>query len=162
MRLKTIRATLPLAASLLTASLPSAWADSPVYRWKDASGQVHYSQTPPTSGSYDVMQGTRAAPATPPPATPATPASPSQAATAAAEQRTRDQRFLEEAEAARKAKAEAKAKEKAAKADKDQRCKLAQETANALKERHAYVGMNVEEFTRRMDELRQDMETHCG
>ena len=133
------------------ASLVPAWADT-VYRWTDASGQVHFSQTPPTSGHYDVMQGARA-----------TPSAPSAAASAAAEdQRARDKRFLEEAEAARKAKAEAKEKEQTAKAEKDQRCKLVRETKHALEERHAYVGMNVEEFTRRMEEIRKDEAAHCN
>lgn len=133
------------------ASLAPAWADT-VYRWTDASGQVHFSQTPPTSGNYDVMQGARAAPR-----------APSAAASAAAEdQRAREKRFLEEAEAARKAKAEAKEKEQTAKAEKDQRCKLVRETKHALEERHAYVGMNAEEFTRRMEEIRKDEATHCS
>ena len=138
-------------ALLLSASLVPAWADT-VYRWKDASGQTHYGQTPPPTGSYDVMQGARLSPGT----------MPATSAAGTEDQRAREKRFLEDAEAARKAKAEAREKEQAAKAEKDQRCKLVRDARHALEERHAWIGMNPDEFTRRMDEIRKDEATHCG
>lgn len=167
-----MRLTIGLASLLLAVSLP-VWADATVYRWKDASGQVHFSQTPPTSGNYDVMRGARAAPITPPSSTQAAPAAPDAATTAAADQRTRDRRFIEEAEAARKAKAEAKEKEKVAKADKDKRCSAARELAQFLEERTAhrlvtkaddgnYGRMDEDEFMKRLDAAKKDVATNCG
>lgn len=155
-----MRLTIGLASLLLAVSLPG-WGDSTLYRWKDESGQVHFGQTPPASGHYDVMRGARPAAVTPS-TTPAPPAAPSAAATAAAEQRARDLKFLEQAEAARKAKSEALEKEKVAKADKDLRCKTAQQNMFALQERHAYVGMNVDEFTRQMEDAKKDVAAYCS
>ena len=146
-----------LAPLLFAVSLP-AWTDATVYRWKDASGQTHFGQTPPTTGAYDVMRGAPATPIAPPSTTPAAPASPSMAG----EQKTREQKFIEEAEAARKAKAEAKAKEKTAKAEKEQRCKVARENVHAIEERHGYVGMPMEEYTRSIEAARKDVASNCG
>ena len=90
-----------------------------------------------------------------------------------AHQRTRDRRFSEEAEAARKAKAEAKEKEKVAKADKDKRCSAARELAQFLEERTAhrlvtkaddgnYGRMDEDEFMKRLDAAKKDVATNCG
>jgi hypothetical protein len=157
-------------APLLLILATSAGAQT-VYRWKDASGQTHYSQTPPTTGQYDVMQGGRApssslsAAATPAPAAPAP--------SAASEQREKEKKFIEDAEAARKAKAAAKEKEKTAKAEKDQRCKAAREMAQFLEERTArrlvtkaddgnYARMNEDEFMKKLDAAKKDEATNCS
>jgi ATPase subunit of ABC transporter with duplicated ATPase domains len=156
-----------LASLSLALSLPIAAADSTVYRWKDASGQTHFTQTPPPSGSYDVMRGMHASPSAPAPAANA------DAAGAAADQRSREQRFIEQAEAARKAKAEAKEKERVAKAEKEQRCKAAQEAAQFLEERTArrlvtmaddgnYARMDEDDFLKRLDAAKKDVATYCG
>ncbi|MGH8517834.1 MAG: DUF4124 domain-containing protein [Panacagrimonas sp.] len=158
-----------LASLLLAVSLPG-WTQVTVYRWKDAAGQTHFSQTPPTSGNYDVMRGASLS------TTPAPSASAPAAAntsTAANDQRARDQRFLEEAEAARKAKAETKEKEKVAKADKDKRCATARELAQFLEERTArrlvtkaddgnYARMDEDEFLKRLDAAKKDVAANCG
>lgn len=152
---------------LLATSLP-AWTQATVYRWKDASGQTHFSQTPPASGTYDVMRGARSVPA---PA-PAAPEPATGTSTAATDQRTREQRFIEEAEAARKAKAEAKEKEKLAQAEREQRCKSAQELARFLEERTArrlvtmaddgnYARMDEDEFLKRLDAAKKDVAANC-
>jgi hypothetical protein len=143
------------APLLLAVSLPG-WTEVTVYRWKDASGQSHFSQTPPTSGGYDVMRGnhgTVAAPA-------AGASAPASTSTAATDQRARDQRFIEEAEAARKAKAEAKEKEKTAKAEKEKRCSTAREHAKFMEESFAYVGGD--DFLRRRDAALKDVATNCS
>lgn len=150
-----------LAPLLFAVSLPG-WSDATVYRWTDADGQVHFGQSPPASGDYDVMRGVRPNSIATPSTTPAAPANPTAAATAAAEQKSRNQKFIEEAEAARKAKAEAKAKEKTAKAEKDQRCKVARENIHAIQERHGYVGMPMEEYTRTMDAAKKEEASNCG
>ncbi len=73
------------ALLLSLAALPSAAGN--VYKWKDASGQMHYSQTPPPAGSVSVQPQAEvqpgvtmnAPPAPPAPAT-AKPADPKTAA----------------------------------------------------------------------------------
>lgn len=75
------------AATLLLLSLPlSLPAQGTVYRWVDAQGQVHYSQTPPPTIGAE-PQAIRPVPAGPPPAAaksaappPKTPAAPAAAA----------------------------------------------------------------------------------
>ncbi|HEX7964625.1 MAG TPA: DUF4124 domain-containing protein [Gammaproteobacteria bacterium] len=67
-----------LAASLLT--MGAARADTPIYKWVDDKGQVHYS-TEPHSGQAQQLEiknsGTLPNPGdAPPPGTPAAPASP--------------------------------------------------------------------------------------
>jgi hypothetical protein len=47
-----MRRTLTVLALLL--SVPMALAQ--VYKWTDASGTVHYSETPPANGSYKTMR----------------------------------------------------------------------------------------------------------
>jgi hypothetical protein len=64
------RSTFPTGAPCLLALLvlagiaPAASAD--VYRWVDASGQVHYSDTPPVGIRYEVVRTPASAPAPPP------------------------------------------------------------------------------------------------
>jgi len=60
---------LVLVAIGLLASAGSMAAD-PVYKWKDATGQSHYSQTPPQGQKYETI--TPAGDSTPSPSTPGT------------------------------------------------------------------------------------------
>jgi hypothetical protein len=46
-----------IAFLLLPAALSAE--EATVYRWVDAGGQVHFSQIPPESGKYDLIQGRR-------------------------------------------------------------------------------------------------------
>ncbi|MDO9452740.1 MAG: DUF4124 domain-containing protein [Stagnimonas sp.] len=60
------------ALLLSVAALPCAAGN--VYKWKDASGQMHYSQTPPPAGSVSVQPQAQVQPGvtmTAPPAPPA-------------------------------------------------------------------------------------------
>jgi len=71
-------------ASALLLSLASlSAAASNVYKWKDASGQMHYSQTPPPAGAVSVQPQAQVQPGvtlTAPPAAPAeAPAKPADA-----------------------------------------------------------------------------------
>ena len=71
-------------ASALLLSLASlSAAASNVYKWKDASGQMHYSQTPPPAGTVSVQPQAQVQPGvtlTAPPAAPAeAPAKPADA-----------------------------------------------------------------------------------
>lgn len=156
------------APLLLVVSIPAAWSQT-VYRWKDAAGQTHYGQTPPTNGAYDVMHGGRATTVTS--TTPGAPAT--GGSSAAVDQRAREQKFIEDAEAERKAKADAKEKEKTAKAEKDQRCKAAREMAQWLEERTArrlvtksddgnYGRMDEDEFMKKLDAAKKDEATNCS
>jgi hypothetical protein len=58
------RAPCLLALLVLAGITPGASAD--VYKWVDASGQVHYSDTPPAGIRYEVIRTPAAAPAPPP------------------------------------------------------------------------------------------------
>jgi hypothetical protein len=163
-----MRLTILLAPLLLLVS-PPAWTDGTVYRWKDASGQTHFSQTPPPSGGYDVM---RPAPGgSSPPA--AAPGAARKAAPPGNDQRAREQRFVEEAEAARRAKAEAQKKERTAKLERAEKCKTARELAQFLEERTArrlvimaddgnYARMDEDEFLKQLDAAKQEVATHCS
>lgn len=157
-----------LIALLLLPAFASA-QEATVYRWVDASGQVHFAQVPPASGKYDVIQGHRA----PAPTPGAESGTDSAAATERAnDQRTRNQRFIEEAEARRKAEAEAKQKARTEKAEAEQKCAKARERVTFLEERTArrlatladdgnYARMPEDEFLKRLDEAKQAVATDC-
>ena len=73
-----------LAASLVTGL--SAYARSPVYKWKDANGQSHYSQSPPEGVKYQTIMltgepGDATNPASATASQPATPAATSNGTT---------------------------------------------------------------------------------
>lgn len=152
-------------ALLLLPALASA--QTSVYRWVDASGQVHFSQTPPPGGrDYDLIKGGRATPPTP------DPGPGDVAADAQDDQRARERRFLEEAEAERKAKAEQKEKEKTERAQAEQKCTAARERVTFLEERTArrlvikaddgnYARMPEDEFLERLEAARKDVAEHC-
>lgn len=146
---------LVLALCLSCCMLGAAQAAS-VYRWKDASGQVHFSQSPPATGSYDVMNGTQPTTVAPPGTTP----QPTPGPFAAGEQKSRERKFIEEAQAARKARADVKARERSAKAEKDQRCAQAQERARIAQQGFERVGGN--EFAKHYEEAKKDVATRCG
>jgi hypothetical protein len=156
-----------IAFLLLPAALSAE--EATVYRWVDAGGQVHFSQIPPESGKYDLIQGRR-------PSAPA-PGAESGTQTAAttdggAEQRTREQKFIQEAEARRKAEAEAKQKARTEKAEAEQKCAKARERVTFLEERTGrrlatvaedgnYTRMPEDEFLKRLDEAKKDVATNC-
>lgn len=90
--------TLCVAAALLALAAPAA---AQIYRWTDAEGVVHYTQTPPPSGNYQAV--TQKAP--PPSTAPAVDAGRAllQRADAATRQRTEaESQALAAAEPARK------------------------------------------------------------
>ncbi len=145
-----------------------ALADANVYRWTDASGQVHFSQTPPGAGKpYDVIQGKRAA-STTPLGDDGAPAGPS-----ADEIRSREKQFIENAEADRRAKNEAREKEKAAREQALQKCTAARERVSFLEERTArrlvtkaedgnYARVPEDEFLKRLEAAKKDVAGNCG
>lgn len=154
-----------LAFALLLTGAVTAAESATVYRWVDAAGQVHFSQVPPTSGGYDMIQGGRSTPS--PAATPAPGAAESGKAAL-----TPEQRFLQEAEATRKAKADEKEKARKAKAEAELKCTEARQRATFLEERTArrlatiaedgnYTRMPEDEFMKRLDAAKQDVATHC-
>jgi hypothetical protein len=155
-----------LAPLLLVPTL--AIADGTVYRWTDANGQTHFSQTPPGAGKkYDMIQGKRA-PSTTPPSADGSPAGPS-----ADDVRNKEQEFIRNAEAERKSKAEAKAKEKADRETARTKCNQARERVTFLEERTArrlvtkaddgnYARMNEDEFMKRLDDAKREVSSNCG
>lgn len=155
-----------LAPLLLIPAL--AMADGTVYRWTDANGQTHFSQTPPGPGKkYDMIQGKRASSTTPESGDGA-PSAPS-----AEEARSKEQDFIRNAEAERKAKTDAKSKEKADREAARAKCAQARERVTFLEERTArrlvtkaddgnYARMDEDEFLKRLDEARRGVSTSCG
>lgn len=155
-----------LAPILLLPAL--ALADAAVYRWTDASGQVHFSQTPPPVGNqYDVIQGTKAQTATP------AGGGSSGAGPAPNEIRSREQQFIQNAEAERKAKSEAKAKEKEAREQAKLKCGAARERVSFLEERTGrrlvtkaddgnYARMPEDEFLKRLDAAKKEVSDNCS
>lgn len=114
-----------LIALLLSTSVSAA---ATIYRWRDAEGQIHFTQTPPAVGiEYETLRGDAiltdsgsgsGSDSEASPEAPAAPAAPS------AEAANRE--FLRKAEEANKAEAEAKAAANAERAKRDARCKEAQ------------------------------------
>ncbi len=145
-----------------------AFADSSVYRWTDAAGQVNFSQTPPPIGiKYDLIQGGKVASTTPSAAGGA-----SSRGRSADETHAREQEFIKNAEAERKAKNEAKEKEKAAKAESLVKCAAARERATFLEEHTArglitkaddgnYARVDEAEFRKQLDSAKKDVATNC-
>ncbi|MET0330980.1 MAG: DUF4124 domain-containing protein [Dyella sp.] len=68
------------AALALLLSVPMALAQ--VYKWTDASGTVHYSETPPARGSYKTLRASGSAQALAPASAASSPPAPTQAGTA--------------------------------------------------------------------------------
>lgn len=142
-----------------------AFADPSVYRWTDAAGQVHFSQTPPPVGTqYDLIQGGKVAATTPSGGSPRGPT--------ADETHKREQEFIKNAEAERKAKSDAKEKEKTAKAEAAVKCAAAQERATFLEEHTArglitkaadgtYTRVPQDDFLKQLDAAKKDVTTHC-
>lgn len=114
---------------LLLAMLPLHAALGAVYRWVDGNGQVHFSQTPPASGTFEVVQPRMMG--TPAPATPDENSTAKSAAPTAAELNAQ---FLKDAEAANKLKAEAKAKSEQARTENATKCEAARQRLRFLDE----------------------------
>ncbi len=141
-----------LMAVWLCAAAPASAA---IYRWVDASGQPHYTQTPPPPG----MAYRRIESAAPAPAPPAPDAG--------------LQSWLKARESARRQAAEraqAKRREAAARA---QRCDAARERLARLQARPPYrlmvrdqsgtpTRMSPEEYRRRQQAAEQAVAEHCG
>ena len=164
---------------LILMALPVlAMAQSTMYRWVDAQGRVHFSQTPPPSEKSEKIQQrgvgmpaesetvvTVEAEAAPPASTVATPEAPP----------TVDEinaKFLQDTEAANKAKAEAAAKNKLAKADAARKCQTARERMTRLDERTArrlatvdasgnVTRMDDDEFAKRKASAQKDIDSQC-
>ena len=66
--------------SLLLAIAIAPCAVATTYRWVDQSGQVHYSDTPPSGVAYEIVPAPHHVPASPPPAVAQAPAVPESAA----------------------------------------------------------------------------------
>lgn len=154
-----------LLASLLLCCC-FAVAAATVYRWTDGNGQVHFSQVPPPKGtSYEVIQTQGGAGL----------GSVGQGqgsgdAGASQEQRTRE--FLDRREAENRAREEAKAKELEARQTAERKCNQAKDRARFLEERTArrlvvpaedgnLARMEEDEFMRRLDTAKEQVETHC-
>lgn len=142
----------------------SATAAAPVYRWTDASGQVHFGQTPPANAAYEVIRGRGE--------TPAATAAPGDPAAAAPTQRDRDQQFLKQAEAEREARAKDKQAERLARLEAQKKCAAASERVAFFETRGAgrlrvetedggHARMAPEEFAKRLDAARAEVATHC-
>lgn len=136
--------------ALCAAAAPVAAA---LYKWTDANGVVHYTQTPPVSGPYESLR-----PAPPPGAAPA---------------REATQKFLEQAERreAEQAKARAEARQRAAEAARrcrDARARLAlleERTPRRLavqQENGELARMTVEEWEARKAQAQKVIEASCG
>jgi hypothetical protein len=146
-----------------------AAAAGTAYRWTDANGQVHYSQTPPTGGNYEPVK-----PAIAPP--------PQKDPAAGQDKKEKEpepdsvgaiQKYVEEAEAARTAQAEEKAKAEVARAESERACTewrtrlafLDQRSPRRLAVMNAdgsVTRMKVEQFEARRAEAAQQVEQHCS
>ncbi|MGQ0530339.1 MAG: DUF4124 domain-containing protein [Panacagrimonas sp.] len=114
---------------MLLIMLASCAVQAAVYRWVDGKGQVHFSQTPPASGNFEVVRP--GAIASPTPANPTEAAPEKSAAPTAAEINAQ---FLKEAEAANALKSEAQAKSKQARAEEAVKCEAARQRLRFLDE----------------------------
>jgi len=109
---------------ILAASSAAAWSQT--YKWRDASGSVQYSDTPPPVGAKDVQQLGRMAP-------PAQPAAPTTSSAAGAPKGYAEQ----DAEFRKRVAAKQEAEAKQAKSDDEERnrarnCELAKSQLTAL------------------------------
>lgn len=165
---------LRLVALTVAILLPqTSSAEGTVYRWTDESGHVHYSQTRPSDGRYDVIQGRKIL--TPNPSSNgdgAETAGSGGSAEAATAQRERDRRFLEQAQAEREAKEKEKEKLRTAKLEAEKKCKEARDRAQFLEERTArrlvtkaddgnYARMEEDEFLKRLNAAKADIAANC-
>lgn len=136
-----------------------AQADTTAYRWVDGAGQVHFSQVPPPSGKYDIIRSTGAA-------------QPSAGGGDSTGINADTQKFIEDAEAERKAKTEAKAKAKEEKAMAEKKCGEARARHQFLEERTARrlaapsADGNLErlpedEFLKRLDAAQKEIDSNC-
>jgi hypothetical protein len=106
-------------ALLLAAMMPTAFAAT-AYRWTDASGVVHYEQTPPSNGQYQTVH-----PELPPPAS----------APSGDNGGNANRAFLKRIEEQDTAKTKARADAASAKAALDQQCNNARAQLQFLDER---------------------------
>lgn len=156
-----------LLASLLLCSCFAVDAAT-VYRWTDGDGQTHFSQVAPPAGTpYEVIQtqgGAGAGRIGQGQESDNGDAGPSQ------EQRTRE--FLERREAENRAREEARAREQEARQTAERKCDQARDRVRFLEERTArrlvipaedgnLARMEEDEFMRRLDTAREQVETHC-
>lgn len=109
----------------------SAAAASPTYRWVDAQGQVHYSQTPPEQGAYSKYEP-RAPRAHPAPAVESI------------------DDFVESRETAELARAAAERARQAARNERQQQCQSARERLAYLDEKTARRLMRVDDNGQRL------------
>lgn len=142
-----------------------AQSEATAYRWLDGAGQVHYTQVPPASGKYEVIRSTGAT-------APATPRSTAESTSSTAGLDEETQRFIEEAEASRKAQSEAKAKAKSDKAAAEKKCTEARARHQFLEERTGrrlvvegadgnLDRMPEDEFLKRLGAAQKEIDTHC-
>lgn len=141
------------AATLLLLSLPlSLPAQGTVYRWVDAQGQVHYSQTPPPTIGAE-PQATRSIPApAPSPAKPAVPTAKSSPSAPAAAPAV-DPKVEREARGKRCA----EARERIQYLEEKTPRRLGIEQADG-----SLARMTEEQFQERLDQARAEAGKNCG
>lgn len=152
-----------LLAALLTVSLLAAPVGAQIYRWTDAEGQVHFSQTPPSGVEYQTLE-----PATAPEDT-------AEAAEGEAGpsglQAFLEQRERQRAQAAR-ARAEAQAQQ-AAERQRRKACAAARARVEQLRSTPPFrlavrsadgslARMTPEQHAARLAEAEQDVARHCN
>ncbi len=124
------KTALPLVACLLALSLAGAHAQS-VWKWRDASGQMHISDTapPPGTPANSIISGPPAGTAVPSPLSPAAASSPAAAVAASAPLSALDKKKkaadLEKADKLRADRADAEAKNAAIRKDNCARAQTA-------------------------------------
>ncbi len=142
-----------------------AESTAPVYRWKDAKGEINFGQVPPRDRPYTLLKAGGKKPVT---------------ATIDGEIVSEGNSglsgdvdsFLKKAEAEREAREEAKAKALEAKLEARKKCDAARERAQFLEERTArrlvvkaedgnYARLEEDEFLKRLDAARQAVAEHC-
>lgn len=155
-----------LIASLfvLVTSLAQTAAAATVYRWVDASGQIHFGQVPPKGVRYDIIESHGAARSVDSAGEAPASSGPSM------DERT--QQFLQRREAENTAREEAKAKAKQEKETAQRKCREARDRATFLEERTArrlvvpaedgnLARMEEDEFMQRLNAAKEQVDTHC-
>lgn len=156
-----MRGYLTLPLFLLTATL-SSWAAADLYQWKDASGEVHFSDKPPPGVVAKVIKGPSAAPAASSPES-------NRARDDANEVAERQKQALKHLEDARHKREEAEQKA-AAQADQDAvRCSVARARQNVTSRGRVYDFdsngerryLSEQEVQERQSEANADIQQYC-
>jgi hypothetical protein len=124
---------LPLAACLLAVAATGASAQS-FWKWRDSSGQIHLSDTPPpaTVPAKDILQRAAGTPAAPAPGTTPAPAATAASGVAAVDADLQKKKAKADQEKADKAAADKAALDQKNAAIRADNCQRAQQQAKAL------------------------------